>query len=142
MRFLYFVLGMTKKTTTIIIQHVFFYLRFCVAADLFFFLMAVLYYLFLFYLRSCTELSPSPVLSCCSPLALQYPPLARHLFNAAFVAVWAELAEGQQKHLTDALETALRASTCPTTVLEALLNLAEYMEQTEHPLVRVICCLC
>lgn len=81
------------------------------------------------------------MLSCCSPLALQYPPLARHLFNAAFVAVWAELTEGQQKHLTDALESALRASTCPTTVLEALLNLAEYMEQTEHPLVRVVGCL-
>ena len=94
-----------------------------------------------FFSHTHTELSPSPVLSCCSPLALQYPPLARHLFNAAFVAVWAELTEGQQKHLTDALESALRASTCPTTVLEALLNLAEYMEQTEHPLVRVVGCL-
>ena len=41
---------------------------------------------------------------------------------------------GQQKHLTDAIETALRHPTCPTSVLNSLLNMAEYMDQTEHPL--------
>ena len=36
--------------------------------------------------------------------------------------------------MTDAIETALRHPTCPTSVLNSLLNMAEYMDQTEHPL--------
>lgn len=41
--------------------------------------------------------SPSPVLHCCATLASTYQPLARHLFNAAFVAVWNELTNGKKK---------------------------------------------
>ena len=41
--------------------------------------------------------SPSPVLHCCATLASTYQPLARHLFNAAFVAVWNELTNGKEK---------------------------------------------
>ena len=78
--------------------------------------------------------SPAPVLRCCFPLATVYQPLANHLFNAAFVAVWAELNEGSQDHLLRQLESALKSEGVPSKVLLNLLNLAEYVEQNEHPL--------
>lgn len=78
--------------------------------------------------------SPAPVLRCCFPQATVYQPLARHLFNAAFVAVWAELNEGSQDHLLRQLESALKAPGVPSNVLLDLLNMAEYVEQNEHPL--------
>lgn len=40
--------------------------------------------------------SPSPALRSCWATAQTYPPLARDLFNAAFVSCWSELHEEQQ----------------------------------------------
>ena len=69
--------------------------------------------------------SPAPVLRCCFPLATKYQPLARHLFNASFVAVWAELNESFQDHLLRALETALKSRSVPSNVLLDLLNIVQ-----------------
>ena len=40
--------------------------------------------------------SPSPALRSCWATAQTYPPLARDLFNAAFVSCWSELHEELQ----------------------------------------------
>ena len=80
------------------------------------------------------HLSPSPVLHCCYPLAVVYQPLARKLFNAAFVAAWERLDEAYQDHLIRSLETAFRSTSVPSDVLHSLLDLAEFMERDEHQL--------
>ena len=72
--------------------------------------------------------SPSPALRSCSALAQVYHPLARELFNAAFVSCWSELYEQYQEYLVRALETAFQSETIPPEILQTLLNLAEFME--------------
>eukprot|EP01138_Halocafeteria_seosinensis_P014561 gb/GECG01014866.1/.p1 GENE.gb/GECG01014866.1/~~gb/GECG01014866.1/.p1 ORF type:complete len:3652 (+),score=422.49 gb/GECG01014866.1/:1-10956(+) len=78
--------------------------------------------------------SPSPALRACWNPAQVYYPLARELFNAAFVSCWSEMRSPSQKHLLDAIETALHASKTPNEILHALLNLAEFMEHDEKAL--------
>ena len=78
--------------------------------------------------------SPSPALRSCSSVAQIHTPLARELFNAAFVSCWNELHEQYQKYLISALEEAFCAPTIPPEILQALLNLAEFMEHDDHPL--------
>jgi phosphatidylinositol kinase/protein kinase (PI-3 family) len=78
--------------------------------------------------------SPSPALRTCSILAQKYPPLARELFNAAFVSCWVELHDKYQDSLVQSLEIALRAPNIPSDVLQILLNLAEYLEHDDKPL--------
>lgn len=72
--------------------------------------------------------SPSPSLRSCSALAQVYHPLAKELFNAAFVSCWAELYEQYQDYLVRSLETAFQSDTIPPEILQNLLNLAEFME--------------
>ena len=72
--------------------------------------------------------SPSPALRSCSALAQVYHPLARELFNAAFVSCWTELYEQYQDYLVRALETAFQSDSIPPEILQTLLNLAEFME--------------
>jgi len=79
--------------------------------------------------------SPSPALRACAALAHLYQPLARELFNAAFLSCWTELAvEGYQDSLVAALETALDTDNMSLEVLQPLLNLAEFMELADKPL--------
>ncbi|XP_039269325.2 serine/threonine-protein kinase mTOR-like [Styela clava] len=75
--------------------------------------------------------SPSSALKACGALANSYAPLARALFNAAFLSCWSELNEMQQDELVLAIETALHAPDVPAEVTHTLLNLAEFMEHTE-----------
>ena len=72
--------------------------------------------------------SPSPSLRACVALAQAYSPLARELFHAAFISCWAELNEQYQDSLVRALKTAFKSNTIPPEILQALLNLAEFME--------------
>jgi len=72
--------------------------------------------------------SPSPVLRSCAALAQAYTPLARELFHASFVSCWQELSEPLQENLINSLQTAFQSSTIPPDILQALLNLAEFME--------------
>ncbi|XP_013416422.1 serine/threonine-protein kinase mTOR-like [Lingula anatina] len=74
--------------------------------------------------------SPSPALRSCWALAQTYNPLARDLFNAAFVSCWTELSETQQDELIQSLEQALTSQDLPE-ITQTLLNLAEFMEHCE-----------
>ncbi|KAI8799565.1 hypothetical protein BJ742DRAFT_749830 [Cladochytrium replicatum] len=98
--------------------------------------------------------SPSYALRACSALASIYSPLARELFNVAFVSCWRildtqheeanrnippESAEPRPPSDRDLvlqlIETALASQTIPPEVLQILLNLAEYMERdADRPL--------
>ncbi|WAR26259.1 MTOR-like protein [Mya arenaria] len=74
--------------------------------------------------------SPSPALRSCWALAQSYNPLARDLFNAAFVSCWTELTEEQQDELINSLEQALTSQEIPE-ITQTLLNLAEFMEHCD-----------
>jgi tetratricopeptide (TPR) repeat protein len=78
--------------------------------------------------------SPSPALRACAELAQAYIPLARELFQAAFVSCWMELNEQYQEHLVRSLHIAFRSSTIPQEILLVLLNLAEFMEHDVNAL--------
>ena len=69
--------------------------------------------------------SPSAPLRACAPLAEAYQPLARELFNAAFLSCWSALGvDGYQESLVKSLETALGTENMSLEVLQPLLNLA------------------
>ncbi|XP_041377661.1 serine/threonine-protein kinase mTOR-like isoform X2 [Gigantopelta aegis] len=74
--------------------------------------------------------SPSPALRSCWALAQTYNPLARDLFNAAFVSCWTELTEAQQDELIQSLEQALTSQEI-VEITQTLLNLAEFMEHCD-----------
>lgn len=78
--------------------------------------------------------SPSNALRACAGLAALYSPLAKDLFNAAFVSCWTELYEQYQEDLVRSLETALTSPHIPPEILQVLLNLAEFMEHDDKAL--------
>jgi FKBP12-rapamycin complex-associated protein len=78
--------------------------------------------------------SPSHALRACASLASVYHPLARELFNAAFVSCWTELYDQNQDELMQSIESALRSSNIPPEILNTLLNLAEFMEHDDKTL--------
>ena len=78
--------------------------------------------------------SPSNALRACASLAIQYQPLAKDLFNAAFVSCWTELYEQYQEDLVKSLETAITSPHIPREILQVLLNLAEFMEHDDKAL--------
>ncbi len=80
------------------------------------------------------EESPSPALRACAPLASSHYPLARNLFNAAFVACWSELSDPMQDDLIGSIERALASETIPPELMQAILNLAEFMQRDDRPL--------
>jgi hypothetical protein len=71
--------------------------------------------------------APSPALRASASLAHAYQPLSRELFSAAFVSCWKELSQSYRTNLVHALEAAFVADISPE-ILQALLNLAEFME--------------
>ncbi|KAL7080367.1 hypothetical protein ACQ4LE_000271 [Meloidogyne hapla] len=74
--------------------------------------------------------SPSPPLRACTALAEAHDPLAKELFNAAFISVWSELRESDQNQLTLLLIDILKQ--CPhAEPIQAILNLAEFMDHSE-----------
>jgi serine/threonine-protein kinase mTOR len=78
--------------------------------------------------------SPSHALRACASLAGIYQPLAKDLFNAAFVSCWTELYDQYQEALVRSIETALTAANIPLDILHVLLNLAEFMEHDDKAL--------
>ncbi|KAG8958873.1 phosphatidylinositol kinase- protein kinase tor1 [Tulasnella sp. 419] len=78
--------------------------------------------------------SPSPALRACKTLADTYSPLARELFNAAFVSCWTELFDTYQEDLVRCIEHAITAPGVPAELVVILLNLAEFMEHDDKPL--------
>ncbi|RDL41871.1 ARM repeat-containing protein [Venustampulla echinocandica] len=86
-----------------------------------------------FSLTVLTE-SPNHALRACASLASVYPPLARELFNSAFVSCWSDLFEPYQDDLIQNIETAIRSPHVTPDLLGVLLNLAEFMEHDDKAL--------
>ena len=78
--------------------------------------------------------SPQQALRACTLLASIYPPLARNLFNSAFVSCWTELYDQYQEELVRSIEVALTSPNIPPEILQILLNLAEFMEHDDKAL--------
>lgn len=78
--------------------------------------------------------SPSPALRACAGLAGMYQPLARDLFNAAFISCYTELYTPYQDECVRAIEMAITSSHIPPEILQILLNLAEFMEHDDKAL--------
>jgi FKBP12-rapamycin complex-associated protein len=78
--------------------------------------------------------SPQQALRACTPLASIYNPIARSLFNSAFVSCWTELYDQYQEELVRSIETALTSPNIPPEILQILLNLAEFMEHDDKAL--------
>ncbi|THV05541.1 FAT-domain-containing protein [Dendrothele bispora CBS 962.96] len=78
--------------------------------------------------------SPSHALRACMSLVDIHPPLAKELFNAAFLSCWVELYDQYQEDLVRSIETAISSSTAPSELIHRWLNLAEFMEHEEKPL--------
>ncbi|KAI0330958.1 FAT-domain-containing protein [Cubamyces sp. BRFM 1775] len=78
--------------------------------------------------------SPSNALRACMNLVDVHTPLAKELFNAAFVSCWGELYDQYQEDLVRSIEYAITSSTAPSELVHRLLNLAEFMEHEEKPL--------
>ncbi|KAI0836439.1 FAT-domain-containing protein [Hypoxylon sp. FL0890] len=78
--------------------------------------------------------SPNHALRACAILASVHLPLARELFNSAFVSCWSELYEQFQDELIQNIENAIRSENVPPDLLGLLLNLAEFMEHDDKAL--------
>ncbi|CEJ79844.1 Putative FKBP12-rapamycin complex-associated protein [[Torrubiella] hemipterigena] len=78
--------------------------------------------------------SPNHALRACASLASVYLPLARDLFNSAFVSCWGELYEQFQDELIQNIESAIKSENIPPDLLGLLLNLAEFMEHDDKAL--------
>ncbi|KAF7309844.1 Serine/threonine-protein kinase TOR [Mycena indigotica] len=78
--------------------------------------------------------SPSHALRACMSLVDAHPPLAKELFNAAFLSCWTELYDQTQDELINALEMALESRAAPTEIIHSILDLAEFMEHQDKPL--------
>ncbi|KAJ7170509.1 phosphatidylinositol 3-kinase [Mycena crocata] len=78
--------------------------------------------------------SPSHALRACMSLVDAHPPLARELFNAAFLSCWTELYDQYQEELVAALESALESRIASDDIIHSILDLAEFMEHQEKPL--------
>ncbi|KJX99355.1 phosphatidylinositol 3-kinase like protein [Zymoseptoria brevis] len=78
--------------------------------------------------------SPQQALRACTNLAGIYAPLARSLFNSAFVSCWTELYDQYQEELVRSIEVALTSPNIPPEILQILLNLAEFMEHDDKAL--------
>ncbi|KAI0792169.1 FAT-domain-containing protein [Abortiporus biennis] len=78
--------------------------------------------------------SPSHALRACMSVVENHPPLAKELFNAAFISCWGELYDQYQEDLVRAIEFAITSNLAPPELVHDLLNLAEFMEHEEKPL--------
>lgn len=78
--------------------------------------------------------SPHHSLRACAGLASVYQPLAKDLFNCAFMSCWTELFDRYQDDLTQSIELALISPNIPPEILQVLLNLAEFMEHDDKAL--------
>ncbi|KAJ8457723.1 hypothetical protein ONZ45_g18201 [Pleurotus djamor] len=78
--------------------------------------------------------SPSHALRACMSLVDIHPPLAKELFNAAFLSCWGELYDQYQEDLVRSIEFAITSNTTPGELVHRLLELAEFMEHEDKPL--------
>lgn len=80
--------------------------------------------------------SPTSIIRQCTGLAKNYRPLAQELLNASFISLWDSISASDSFDvsvvvdipLIKSLESALRNSSIPTNITNAILNLAEFMD--------------
>lgn len=87
------------------------------------------------------EESPSSAIRACSTLANKFEPLAKELFNAAFLSCWSELSDTYQDDLVVSLEESFRSPNIPPEICQGLLNLVDFMDHHDQPLPIDICLL-
>ncbi|KAG0243175.1 armadillo-type protein [Mortierella sp. GBAus27b] len=78
--------------------------------------------------------TPSHSLRACADMANSFQPLARELFNSAFMSCWTSLTEQFQEEFAAAIKSALVAKNISPEIIQTLLNMAEYMEHDDKPL--------
>ncbi|KAG0305001.1 phosphatidylinositol kinase- protein kinase tor1 [Dissophora globulifera] len=78
--------------------------------------------------------TPSHSLRACADMANSFQPLARELFNSAFMSCWTSLTPQFQEEFAAAIKTALVAKNISPEIIQTLLNMAEYMEHDDKPL--------
>ncbi|TFY65865.1 hypothetical protein EVG20_g5221 [Dentipellis fragilis] len=78
--------------------------------------------------------SPSHALRACMSLVDIHQPLAKELFNAAFISCWRELYEQYQEDLVRAIDFAITSTNTPSDIIHRLLNLCEFMEHEDQRL--------
>ncbi|KAK6987428.1 armadillo-type protein, partial [Favolaschia claudopus] len=76
--------------------------------------------------------SPSHALRACT--LILHSPVAKEIFNAAFLSCWTELSEQYQDHLVRSIEIALTSPSTPSEVIRRLLDLCEFMEHEAKPM--------
>lgn len=82
------------------------------------------------YRKSSVELlkqSPYPVLWGCHSFAELFNPIARELYNVAFVSCWSMLNDKQKETMIGVLISAISSPNIPINILQTFLNLAEFM---------------
>ena len=72
--------------------------------------------------------SPYPVIYACHSVAELYPPIARELYNVAFVSCWSILNDKQKETMIKMLNNAIHHQNTPINILQTILNLAEFMQ--------------
>ena len=75
--------------------------------------------------------SPLVSLKMVANLASQHQPLARDLFNIAFVSVWDHLSDRAQEQVRLEIERTLKNATLPAEVLSPLLALLEFLDAND-----------
>ncbi|CAN3370118.1 serine/threonine-protein kinase Tor2p [Diutina catenulata] len=78
--------------------------------------------------------SPSHAVRACAPLAAEYYPLAKELFNTSFTSCWNELYSQHQEELVQSFCIALSSPNNPPEIHQTLLNLAEFLEHDDKSL--------
>jgi len=80
--------------------------------------------------------SPERSLRACYALSTVHPGIGRTLFNSAFVAIWIsdELLTHYREDLGRNLEICLGSHICPADIVQAVLNLAEFLEHDDKAL--------
>ncbi|KAF9190501.1 phosphatidylinositol kinase- protein kinase tor1 [Haplosporangium sp. Z 767] len=73
-------------------------------------------------------------LRACADMANSFQPLARELFNSAFMSCWTSLTEQFQEEFAAAIKTAMVSPNISPEIIQTLLNMAEYMEHDNKPL--------
>ena len=81
------------------------------------------------------EQSGAPAFRACVRISESYPQFSQHLFDPAFLSCWTyPLSQPTKSKICGVLEKALCSDTIPLNVLQALLELYEFMDHDEKPL--------
>ena len=77
--------------------------------------------------------NPSQVINACSSLAQAYDPIASELYNVAFSCCWKNLSDKQKDYIISSFFRAIESPTTPVLIYQTILNLAEFMEHEDNP---------